>query len=88
MYANVHFEFIGGDSYSLVFLRKRIDQSQAIQLVLLVHQLSLDKTYLQIGFGKYDGKIIVTQDIPKQGLLINEMELSYILHPSDNQGLI
>ena len=85
MDANDHFEFIGGDSYTLAFLRERIDQSQAIQLVLLGPQLSLDKEYLKIGYGQDDGQIIITQDIPKQGLLINGMELSYILHPSDNK---
>ncbi len=57
MDANDHFEFIGGDYYTLAFLRETIEQSQSIQLVLLGPQLPLDKTYLQIGMDKMMEKL-------------------------------
>ena len=78
---NDHFEFIGGESFNLAFRRHTFEGDHAIQIVLLGPQLALNPMNLQIGY--IDGNLIKFLDEPIRGLLINDMELSYILHPND-----
>ena len=81
MDANDHFEFIGGDYYTLAFLRETIEQSQSIQLVLLGPQLNIPSEYMQFGYIHNETRtIILTDDLPVPGLLINNSELSYVFH--------
>ena len=77
---NDHFEFVGGETYNLAFPRNLYGDDPTIQLVLLGPQINLNPMYLQIGYLENDQ--FKFKDDPSKGLLINDMELSYILHPN------
>jgi hypothetical protein len=80
---NDHFEFIGNDKYTLAFQRNLFEGDHAVQIVLLGPQLELNPLSLQIGYE--EGNLIKFLDEPIRGLLINDMELSYVLHPNSEK---
>jgi hypothetical protein len=82
---NDHFEFIGGQFYILAFQKSSVDKNEAVQLVLLGPQMSLNTEFLQIGTLDESTNMITVTDTPNKGLLINDMELSSVIHPSNDK---
>ena len=83
---NEHFEFIGGENYTIALKKENVFVDEGIQVVLLGPQLNLPSDFMQFGYIHNESRaIIVTDDLPVSGLLINNSELSYVFHANKSK---
>ena len=83
---NEHFEFFGGENYTIALKKENVFVNEGIQVVLLGPQLNIPSEYMQFGYIHNETRtIILTDDLPVPGLLINNSELSYVFHANKSK---
>ena len=83
---NEHFEFIGGENYTIALNKNDVFENEAIQVVLLGPQMKLEGDYMKFGYlNKETQNIEFSDDYPVRGLLIKNNELSYVIHGNNTK---